>query len=118
MGNFQKKKKTSSNFCAAARRTTKRQDIVELGATDLKRAFGSGKPWESKFMYCFLEQNCISWYKMQICSFQNCMANRMRNFQSPGFPYNSAQKKDRQDLKMGCIGASRRPLQSVLKVGV
>jgi hypothetical protein len=27
-------------------------------------------------------------------------------------------KKDRQDLKLGCIDASRRQLQSVLKIGV
>jgi hypothetical protein len=45
------------------------------------------------------------------------MANRMGNFQSPGFPHNFA-KTDRQDLKMGFIDASRRQLQSVLKLGV
>jgi hypothetical protein len=37
-------------------------------------------------------------------------------FSEPGFPQqNFAQKKDRQDLKMGCIDASRRQLKSVLK---
>jgi hypothetical protein len=38
-------------------------------------------------------------------------------FSEPGFPHNFT-KNDRQDLKMGCIDASRRQLQSVLKIGV
>jgi hypothetical protein len=37
-------------------------------------------------------------------------------FSEPGFPHNFA-KNDRQDLKMCCIDASRRQLQSVLKIG-
>jgi hypothetical protein len=37
-------------------------------------------------------------------------------FSEPGFPHNCA-KNDRQELKMGCIDASRRQLQSVLKIG-
>ena len=58
--------KISCNFGAAARRTAKRQDVVELNlaATDLKRAFGSGRPWESKVMYYSFEQNRSSWYKI------------------------------------------------------
>ena len=35
----------------------------------------------------------------------------------PGFPHNFA-KNDHQDLKVGCTDASRRQLQSVLKIGV
>jgi hypothetical protein len=42
------------------------------------------------------------------------MANRMMNFQSPGFPHNFAQKP-RQNPNMGCIGASQRQLQLVIK---
>jgi hypothetical protein len=38
-------------------------------------------------------------------------------FFEPGFLHNFA-KNDRQDLNMGCIDASRRQLQSVLKVRV
>jgi hypothetical protein len=49
---------------------------------------------------------------------KNCMANPMRNFQLPCFPHNFATKKnDCRDLEMGCIDASRRQLQSVLKIG-
>jgi hypothetical protein len=40
-----------------------------------------------------------------------------REFSEPGFHHNFA-KNDRQVLKMGCIDASRRQLQSVLKIGV
>jgi hypothetical protein len=36
-------------------------------------------------------------------------------FSDTGFPHNIA-KNDRQDLKMGCTDASRRQLQSVLKI--
>ena len=49
--------KISCNFGAPARATAERQDVVELGATDLKRAFGSGKVWESKVMVLFVWQN-------------------------------------------------------------
>jgi hypothetical protein len=49
--------------------------------------------------------------------FKNCMVNPCRKFSEPGFPHNYA-KNDRQDLKIGCTDASRRQLQSVLKIGV
>ena len=39
-------------------------------------------------------------------------------FSEHGFPHDFAKKNDRQDLKMGCTDASRRQLQSVLKIGV
>jgi hypothetical protein len=40
-------------------------------------------------------------------------------FSGPGFPPNFApKKKDRQDLKMGCLDASRRQLRYVLQIGV
>ena len=38
-------------------------------------------------------------------------------FSEPDFPHNFT-KNDRQELKMGCIDASRRQLQSVLKIRV
>jgi hypothetical protein len=38
-------------------------------------------------------------------------------FSEPGFTHNFA-KNDRQDLEMGCIDASRRQRQSVLKTRV
>jgi hypothetical protein len=41
----------------------------------------------------------------------------MVNFWSPGFSRNFT-KNDRHYLKMGCIDASRRWLQSVLKIRV
>ena len=49
--------KSSCNFSAPRRPTVIRQDVVELGATDLKRGFDSGRPGESKVMYCSFEQN-------------------------------------------------------------
>jgi hypothetical protein len=49
--------------------------------------------------------------------FLNRMVNPYGTFSEPGFPHNFAQN-DRQDLKMGCTDASRRQLQSVLKIGV
>jgi hypothetical protein len=42
------------------------------------------------------------------------MVDPMANFL---FLITLPKKKDRQDLKMGCIDASRRQLQSVLKIG-
>ena len=39
------------------------------------------------------------------------------NFQSPGFPHNFS-KNYPQDSNKGCIDASRRQLQSVLKIRV
>jgi hypothetical protein len=45
------------------------------------------------------------------------MANRMRTFQSPGFPHNFSQNYP-HNSNMGCIDASRRQLQSVIKIRV
>jgi hypothetical protein len=39
------------------------------------------------------------------------MVDPMANFSEPGFPHYFA-KKDRHDLKMGCIDASRRQLHT------
>jgi hypothetical protein len=41
----------------------------------------------------------------------------LQKFFGPGFPHNFAENY-RQDLKMGCTDASRRQLQSVLKIEV
>jgi hypothetical protein len=46
------------------------------------------------------------------------MVNPYEKFSEPGFPHNFATKNDRHDLKMGYTDASRRQLQSVLKIGV
>jgi hypothetical protein len=54
---------------APRRPTAERWNFAELGATDLKRAFGKWKPTETGVVYCPFEQNCISWYKMQISYF-------------------------------------------------
>jgi hypothetical protein len=56
--------------------------------------------------------------QMSISLFLNRVVNPYGNFFEPGFPHNFAPKNDRQDLKMGCTDASRRQLQSVLKIGV
>ena len=48
---------------------------------------------------------------------KNRMVNPNGKFSEPGFPHNFAKKNDRLDLKMGCTDASRRQLQSVLKIG-
>jgi hypothetical protein len=50
-------------------------------------------------------------------AFFKIMVNAYGKFSEPGFPHNFA-KNDRQDLNMGCADASRRQLQSVLKIGV
>jgi hypothetical protein len=39
-------------------------------------------------------------------------------FSEPDFPHNFAPKNGRRNLKMGCTDASRRQLQSMLKIGV
>jgi hypothetical protein len=49
--------------------------------------------------------------------FQNRIVNACWIFSEPGFPHNFT-KNGRQELKMGCTDASRRQLQSVLKIGV
>ena len=51
------------NFSAPARAAAERENFEELDATDLKRAFGSGKVWESKVILQFVWQNQKSWYK-------------------------------------------------------
>ena len=43
------------------------------------------------------------------------MADCMVEFMSPGFPHNFV-KKNRQELKMGYIDASRRHIQSAPKI--
>jgi hypothetical protein len=48
-------------------------------------------------------------FKLEILDAKICMADRMVKFLA---------KNDRHDLKLGCIDASRRQLQSVLKIGV
>jgi hypothetical protein len=83
--------------------------------------FGPGAQAYSTISYVmvlFVWQNGKSWYK---CRFRFFFLTRMVNpygkFSEPGFAHNFA-KNDRQDLKMGCTDASRRQLQSVLKIGV
>ena len=61
MVNFQK---SSCNFLPTPTQTVIRQDVVELGAIDLKLGFDSGRPWESKVMYCSFEQSYRSWHKI------------------------------------------------------
>ena len=68
-------------------------------------------------MVLFVWQNQKSWYKCRFRFFQNRVVNPCGKFSGPGFPHNFA-KNDRQDLKMGRTDASRRQLQSVLKIGV
>jgi hypothetical protein len=46
------------------------------------------------------------------------MVDPMANFLNLVVLITLPQKNDRQDLKLGCIDASRRQLQSVLKIGV
>ena len=54
--------------------------------------------------------------QISIQLFLNSYGESYGEFSEPGFPHNFAPKNDRQDLKMGCIDASRRQLQSVLKI--
>jgi hypothetical protein len=62
-------------------------------------------------------QNGKSWYKCRFRFFQNRMVNPYGKISEPGFPHSFA-KNDREDLKMGSTDASRRQLQSVLKIEV
>ena len=55
---------------------------------------------------------------MSISLFLKSYGSSHGEFSELGFPHNFAKKDDRQDLKLGCIDASRRQLQSVLKIGV
>ena len=55
--------------------------------------------------------------KISISLFLKSYGGSYGEFSEPGFPHNFA-KSDRQGLKMGCIDASGRQLQSVLKIGV
>jgi hypothetical protein len=54
---------------------------------------------------------------MSISLFLKSYGRSYGELAEPGFPHNFA-KNDRQDLKLGCIDASRRQLQSALKIGV
>jgi hypothetical protein len=60
-----------------------------------------------------LVQMSISFFFLII----NRMVNPYGKFSEPGFP-NNFTKNDRHDLEMGCTDASRRQLQSVLKIGI
>jgi hypothetical protein len=55
--------------------------------------------------------------RISISLFYKSYGGSYGDFSEPGFPNNFA-KNDRQDLEMGCIDASRRQLQSVLKIRV
>jgi hypothetical protein len=81
------------NSGAAPRRSRKRQDFVDLDTTHPKRAFASGRPWESKVMVLFVWQNGKSWYKCRFRFFQNRMVNPYEKISEPGFPHNFAKKK-------------------------
>ena len=65
----------------------------------------------------FVWQNGKSGYKCRFRFFFYRMVNPYGKFSEPDFPQHFA-KNDRQDLKMSCTDAPRRPLQSVLKIGV
>jgi hypothetical protein len=60
----------------------------------------------------FVWQNEKSWYKCRFRFFQNRNVDPCGKISEPGFPHNfTKKKKDRQDLKMGGMDASRRQLQ-------
>jgi hypothetical protein len=52
-----------------------------------------------------------------ISLFSKSYGKSLQKFFERGFPHNFA-KNGRQELKIGCTDASRRQLQSVLKIGV
>jgi hypothetical protein len=62
MGGFQK---TTYSSGTAPRRTVIRHDVVELGTTDLKQRFDSGRPWESKVITVRLRKIHYSPYKFK-----------------------------------------------------
>ena len=55
--------------------------------------------------------------QMSISLFSKSYGKSLLKISELGFPHNFA-KNDRQDLQIGCTDASRRQLQSVLKIGV
>jgi hypothetical protein len=55
--------------------------------------------------------------QMSISPFLKSYGGSYGEFSGPGFPHNFA-KYDCRGLKMGCIDASRRQLQYVLKIGL
>jgi hypothetical protein len=61
------------------------------------------------------EQCDIYSSKLRYYIFLKSYCGSYSEFSEPGFPHNFA-KNDRQDLKMGCIDASRRQLQSMTKI--
>ena len=65
----------------------------------------------------FVWQNQNPCTNVDFVFFFNRMVNPCGKFSEPGFPHDFA-KNDRQDLKISCTDASRRQLQSVLKIGV
>ena len=74
-------------------------------------------PGNQKLWYCSFGKIKNPGTNVDFAFFQNRMVNPCRKFSGPGFPHNFAEN-NRQDLKMGCTDASRRQLQSVLKIGV
>ena len=76
-----------------------------------------GDPGNQKLWYCSFGKMGNPGTNVDFAFFQNRMVNPCRKCFEPGFPHNFA-KNDRQELKMGCTDASRRQLQSVLKIGV
>ena len=68
-------------------------------------------------MVLFVWQNGKSWYKCRFSCFKSRTVDPTANFMNLVSPI-TLPKNDRHDLKMGCTDASRRQLQSVLKIGV
>jgi hypothetical protein len=68
-------------------------------------------------IYCSPWAKSICLYKYRFTCFKKSNGEPYGEFSEPGFPQNFA-KNDRHDLKLGCIDASRRQLQFVLKIGV
>ena len=77
--------------------------------------------YDNYLRYCICGQNEFPSTNTDLASF--CVHERKKygesygEFSKPRFHHNLAQN-DRRDLKMGCIDASRRQLQSMLNIRV
>jgi hypothetical protein len=92
--------------------------MVNLEIVRGAQAYSTISPVPSrKVTVLYMGAKWICWYKYRFSCFQNRMLDRMADFLNLVFLM-TLPKNDRQALKMGCIDASRRQLQSVLKIRV
>jgi hypothetical protein len=91
--------------------------VLHLDLIQLNLARRNNSSQQTEVMVLYMRAKIISSYKLEILEAKICRVDCMVKIRSPGFPHNFV-KNNRRDLKMGYIDASRRQLQSVLKIRV